>query len=232
MASFWFYTFPKSQLFTTISEPTSSFHNQTVIVTGANSGLGFEAALQIARLGASKLILACRTVAKGEATAAKIVASLHGNISKDSIEAWELDVSSYKSIRTFVAKARSLERLDAVIQNAGIVNGTFETLEESGEESVLTTNVTGPIFFGLSLLPKLRQSAKSTGSRGRLTFVGSDTHYIAKFTEAETGRPLYEVLNDPQASNMSDRFVRQYVFWIIWLTVPIPDTQPQSSYYC
>lgn len=81
------------------------------------------------------------------------MASLDGSISKDSIEAWE----------TFGAKAQSLERLDTVIQNAGITNMAFETLEESGEESVLTTNATGPIFFGLSLLSKLRQSAKSTG---------------------------------------------------------------------
>ena len=205
MADFWLYTFPKSQLLAQIPEQTSSFAGQTVIVTGSNTGLGLEAARLVARLGANKVILACRTISKGEDAAANIIASLDGKVSKDNVEVWQFDISSYKSIKAFADRVQTLDRLDAVIQNAGIVTGEFKRLDESGEESVVTTNLTGPVLFALSVLPKLRESAKRTGSRGRLTFVGSDMQYVAQLKEAETRGSLYEALNDPKTANMPDR---------------------------
>lgn len=62
-----FPAFLKSQLIYTPKYPTASFQGRTVIVTGANTGLGQEAARHFVRLGASTLIIACRTVSKGEA---------------------------------------------------------------------------------------------------------------------------------------------------------------------
>ena len=205
MAAFWLYTFPKSQWFAQIPEPKTSFENQTVIVTGSNTGLGFEAARHVARLGAAKVILACRTIAKGEAAASIIVDSSAGAVERSSIEVWELDVSSFKSIKAFADRVQNLERLDAVIQNAGIMAANFTLVEESGAENHLTTNVMGPIFLGLLLLPKLRDSAKKTKCRGRLTFVGSDLQYIAKLTELKTEGSLCDALNDPKIANMADR---------------------------
>lgn len=204
---FWFYTLPKSQLLVTIPEQTSSFEDQTVIITGANTGLGYEAARQIAHLGAARVILACRTLSTGEAAANRIRYSLEGN--KDCIlEVWTLDISSYKSIKAFVEKASTtLDRLDAVIQNAGMISSKWEIVEESGDEKVLTTNLTGPVLFGLSILPKLRESAKKTGKRGRLTFVGSDTHYVAKLNGVQPDKPIYETLNDQKIADLSARFV-------------------------
>ena len=58
-------TFLYSQFFVTPPPPTASFQGKTVIVTGSNTGLGYEAALEIARLGVEKLILAVRTFSKG-----------------------------------------------------------------------------------------------------------------------------------------------------------------------
>lgn len=51
----------------------SDYSDKTVLVTGANSGLGFEAAAQLAEAGWGKVILACRTVEKAEAAKAKLV---------------------------------------------------------------------------------------------------------------------------------------------------------------
>jgi NAD(P)-dependent dehydrogenase (short-subunit alcohol dehydrogenase family) len=64
-----------SQLLVKIPEQTSDFSNQTVIVTGSNTGLGLEAARLLIRLNASKVILAVRTISKGEAAARSITAS-------------------------------------------------------------------------------------------------------------------------------------------------------------
>jgi len=69
-------TFLHSQVFGTPPYPTQSFANQTVIVTGSNVGLGFEAARHFYRLNCAKLILAVRTVSKGQAAKEDIVRSV------------------------------------------------------------------------------------------------------------------------------------------------------------
>lgn len=194
-------TFLHSQLLVKLPYPTSDFSGQTVIVTGSNTGLGLEAARHIARLGAAKIILACRTVSKGENAAADITTSEH--LTKDRIEVWQLDLSSYDSVKAFAKRVDQLDRLDALIQNAGIL--TFKYRLEEGDESTITVNVTSAVLLGLSVLPKLRESAKKYGVRGRLSFVGSDLQYIAAFKEADTPGSLYEALNNKENIDLGDR---------------------------
>ncbi len=90
---------------------------KTVIVTGGNSGIGYEAALQFARKKAHT-ILACRSLDKANAAAAQIVAS-----NPDApVEVMELDLSSLASIRSFAeAFHKSHRRLDALVNNAGVM---------------------------------------------------------------------------------------------------------------
>jgi NAD(P)-dependent dehydrogenase (short-subunit alcohol dehydrogenase family) len=194
-------TFLHSQLFAKLPYPKSSFPGQTVIITGSNTGLGLEAARHIARLGASKVILACRTISKGQAAAANITSSEH--LTSDRVEVWELDLSSYESVKAFSQRVQQLDRLDAFIQNAGILTAQYRL--EEGEESTITVNVTSATLLGLSVLPKLRQSAKKYGVRGRLSFIGSDLQYIAKFKEAESTGSLYAALNSKEGVDMDDR---------------------------
>src|SRR6266536_1040966 len=54
-------------IFVSVPVPTASFDGQTVIMTGSNTGLGLEAARHITKLGAQRVILAVRSIAKGEA---------------------------------------------------------------------------------------------------------------------------------------------------------------------
>jgi NAD(P)-dependent dehydrogenase (short-subunit alcohol dehydrogenase family) len=194
-------TFLYSQLFVKIPYPESDFSGQTVIVTGGNTGLGLEAARHIARLGATKIILACRTISKGQQAAADIVDSEH--LKEDRIEVWELDLSNYESINAFSKRVQQLDRLDALIQNAGILTAKYQLQER--DESTITVNVTSATLLGLSVLPKLRESAKKYGVRGRLTFVGSDLQYIAKFKEADSIGLLYDALNNKENIDMADR---------------------------
>ncbi|TKA61959.1 hypothetical protein B0A55_11837 [Friedmanniomyces simplex] len=116
----WTATFLRSQLVTAIPTPTADFSDQTVIVTGSNTGLGLEAARHLARLGAGKIILAVRTLAKGEAAAQDILRSCHGNADvrngAPAIEVWQLDMIDTHSIRSFAERAGKLERLDAAVK--------------------------------------------------------------------------------------------------------------------
>lgn len=193
--------FIKSQLLTSIPYPDQDFSGQTIIVTGANTGLGREAARHLVRLNASKVIIAVRDVAKGQIAATDIVESC--KVSPATVDVWSLDLSNYESIKSFCQRAGSLDRLDGVLQNAGIMPTKFSVLED--QESTITVNVIGATLLGLLVLPKLQSSAEKTGLRGRLEFVGSDLQYIAMFKEAETSGTLMDALKDEKTAVMGDR---------------------------
>ena len=118
--------FLHTQLVLRIPKPTASFASKTVIITGASSGLGQEAAKHIIRLGASKLILACRNTAKGNETKHEIESALHCN--KDILQLWPVNMESANSIRQFIERANNLPRLDVVINNAGLAAHEFQVV--------------------------------------------------------------------------------------------------------
>lgn len=193
------------QLFVTPTlDPSLTFTGQTVIVTGSNIGLGFSAAQQIAQRGASKVILAVRTVSKGEAAAQKIRESLPKSSSTSTeIEVWPLDLCSYQSVKDFAARANKLDRLDVLLENAGVAKLKFEI--EEGEESTITTNVISTTLLALLMLPKLRETAEKFGVTPRLTIVSSEVAFQASFKERKADN-IFEKLNDPK-SDMMDRCV-------------------------
>jgi retinol dehydrogenase-12 len=178
--------------------PTNSFAGQTVIVTGGNAGLGFEAAKHITRLGAEKAILAVRSVEKGEAAREAI----ESGTGRKAVEVWPLDLSSYNSVKAFAARASQLPRLDVLLSNAGIATMKFSMAEDN--EATITTNVVSNILLSLLLLPKLKETAERYGSKTHLTIVASDAHRMASFPEHKEP-VIFEALNDPKSS-MMDRY--------------------------
>ncbi len=194
-------TFLRSQLFVTLPYPESDFTNQVIIVTGSNTGLGLEAARHFLRLNATKVILAVRTSSKGESAAADLIASTKRT--KSSIEVWPLDLCSYESVKAFGARVGAMDRLDVLVQNAG----TWETQwhMDEGEERTITVNVISATLLCLLVLPKLRDSAGKHGSRGRFSFCGSDTHYMAKFNEGKSQGSLFEALRSDKSASMTNR---------------------------
>ena len=117
-----------SQFFVKLPIPSHSFSGQTIIVTGANTGLGREAANYIVSLGASKVILAVRNTQKGD-DAKKYIEDKTGRVG--AVEVWELDLASYVSVKAFARRAGGLERLDAVLENAGISTHAFQWAEDN-----------------------------------------------------------------------------------------------------
>jgi NAD(P)-dependent dehydrogenase (short-subunit alcohol dehydrogenase family) len=192
-----------SQLFITPPYPTQSFSSQTIIVTGANTGLGLEAARHFYRLDCTRLILAVRSLAKGEAAKENIVASVRGRNDAGVIEVWKLDLSSTSSTLAFAEKAKGLERLDVLLENAGIANREWGTSE--GVEMMVQVNVLNTFLLALELLPKLQDTGrKFEGSKPHLTIVSSEAHRLTSFKEVNAG-DIYERLNDEGAFVGSER---------------------------
>lgn len=133
--------------------PTADFSGKTIIVTGANVGLGKEASKLFIRLNASKVILAVRSIKKPEAAKAEIEAQTKRT---GVVEVYKLDYSSYASVKAFAARVAELERVDIAVLNTGVATEQFEISEYN--ENTLTVNV---ISIALLLFFILRSSAEN-----------------------------------------------------------------------
>jgi NAD(P)-dependent dehydrogenase (short-subunit alcohol dehydrogenase family) len=181
-----------SQLFVTPPKPTTDYTGKTVLITGSNVGLGKEAAHHFTHLNASTVILAVRSLEKGEA-ARKDIEATTGR--KDAVRVMHLDMSSYASVLDFASKAKELERIDIAILNAGVNRGVWEIFEQ--DESTITVNVVSTFLLAFALLPKLKETAAKFNTRPTLTVVSSEVHEWTPFEErkAPPGR-LFERLNE------------------------------------
>jgi len=190
------------QLFVTPAPPTKSYHGQTVIVTGANGGLGLETARYLVALGAQKVILAVRSVDKGKAAKASIVDSTDRADAASVIEVWRLDLSNYDSVIRFSERAKTLPCIDVIIENAAIVTLTFRMAEEN--ESTITTTVISTFLLALLMLPKLRETVTRYGVQTHLVVVSSDAHKFVTFPERKSDR-IFDKLNDRPSARMDSR---------------------------
>ncbi len=123
---------------------------RVAIVTGANTGLGYETALALAAKGAT-VILACRNRDKGEDAKGRIAAQHPGT----SLEVRDLDTSRLASVRQFAEQfQRDHQRLDLLINNAGIMITPHFTTED-GFEGQLGVNYLGHFLLTGLLLPTI-----------------------------------------------------------------------------
>ncbi|KAH9206312.1 putative short-chain dehydrogenase [Leptodontidium sp. 2 PMI_412] len=187
--------------------PPDSFASQTVIITGANTGLGLETARHIVSLGASKVILGVRTLSKGVAAQSDIEATTGRT---GVIEVWEIDLESFASVKAFTRRAASLERLDVAIMNAGLASSQWHISDE-GFERQIQVNVLSTALLMLLLIPILVRSRREhPSSKPHLTVLGIDSHMDAKFEERHSENIL-ETLNDKimweeTSSNPAERY--------------------------
>ncbi len=128
---------------------------KTVVLTGANSGIGKQTTLELAKRGAH-VVMACRSLEKGETARAEIEAASGG---RGRLEVREIDLGSFASIRAFAEKADAdLARIDVLINNAGIFPQKLEKTAE-GFESQMGVNHFGSFLLTNLLLDKLKASA-------------------------------------------------------------------------
>jgi NAD(P)-dependent dehydrogenase (short-subunit alcohol dehydrogenase family) len=129
-------------------------NEKIALVTGANKGIGFEVARQLARLG-WHVFLSARNVEAGRGAASKIT--------EGRLDFLELDVSQPESMRRAADElSRAIDRLDVLINNAGIcLDEDKSALTTTPEifETTLRTNALGPWLVAQTFLPLLRKSA-------------------------------------------------------------------------
>ena len=214
------------QYFTRPPLQQASFEGQTVIVTGANIGLGLEAARHLVKLHAAKVILACRSVEKGAAAKADIEASTG---TSGVVEVWHLDLASYDSVKEFAARAAALPRLDVLLENAGIATSKFRLQEDN--EATITTNVVSTMLLGLLLLPKLKESAKVHNTKTHLVIVSSEVHFLTKLPERNDGPSIFAALNDPHTKRMRTRYFASKLLEVFAVRQLVEERCPDADAY-
>jgi NAD(P)-dependent dehydrogenase (short-subunit alcohol dehydrogenase family) len=173
-----------------------------VVLTGANSGIGYPAARELARAGAS-VVLACRDAEKGN----RALARLRHEVPDAKVELGVLDLASLASVRAFAA--RELERglpLDLLLNNAGVMAPPkrLETLD--GFELQFGTNVLGHFALTALLLPALeRAAADAQPQMPRVVFVASIAHKRGRldFDDLQSTRN-YSPMKSYQQTKLAD----------------------------
>ena len=131
-----------------------SFTGRTVVVTGANSGLGEVTARELARVGA-RVILAVRNTGKGDAAAAGMIGD---------VEVRQLDLQDLSSVRAFAdGFSASSDSVDVLINNAGIMAVPYAQTVD-GFESQIGTNHLGHFALTNLLLPKITDRVVTVSS--------------------------------------------------------------------
>jgi len=144
---------------------------QTFLITGANSGIGYATATELARRG-GRVFIACRSRTKGDEAAAAI--SAQAGIAADQVRTLTLDLADLASVRRCAVEFLALgEPLHVLINNAGI--GGQRGLTKDGFELHFGVNHLGHFALTQALLPLLRRSGPA-----RIVIVASDAHYQAK----------------------------------------------------
>ncbi|HAQ07498.1 MAG TPA: short-chain dehydrogenase [Bacillus bacterium] len=129
---------------------------KTVVITGANSGIGYEAAKELARTGAA-VILAVRNEEKGQAAVNAIIQEQKNA----AVELMKLDLSDQESIRAFAEAFKSrFESLDILINNAGVMIPPYGKTKD-GFELQFGSNHLGHFALTGFLLPLLKKTPKS-----------------------------------------------------------------------
>lgn len=143
---------------------------KTVIITGANSGIGKETAIDLAKRG-GKIYIACRDATRGE----DALKEIKKRSESDQIFFLQLDLASLESVREFSKKFHELEsHLHILINNAGVM-ACPKTSTKDGFELHIGTNHLGHFLLTNLLLDRLKLSAPS-----RVVTVSSLFHFVGK----------------------------------------------------
>jgi NAD(P)-dependent dehydrogenase (short-subunit alcohol dehydrogenase family) len=170
----------------------------TAIITGANAGIGLESAKILLSLNISHLVLAVRTLTKGEEAAAPLRVAFP----QTKIEVWHLDMNSYDSINAFVRQCATLDRLDIAILSAGIMNIDLRVNASTGHEEMFQVNYLSTALLAVSLLPLLKRREPSD-SPGRLTLVASGAALIADFSSRDDAAQVLKSFDQTSGWNSS-----------------------------
>jgi NAD(P)-dependent dehydrogenase (short-subunit alcohol dehydrogenase family) len=154
--------------------PEGPMSGKVCVVTGASSGIGKAASLVLAQFGA-EIILVCRDKARDEAALAEVRAAATAGAARLEIA----DLSSLQEVRDLAGRLASLDGLDVLINNAGLVLGDHR-ITADGFEYTFALNHLAPFLLTNLLREKLAASAPA-----RVITVSSSAHQAARLDLAD-----------------------------------------------
>lgn len=145
--------------------------DKTVLVTGANSGIGKATVRGLAERGAEVLML-CRSEERGQAALDEVRA----DTGSDALELVLCDLGSFEQIRETAARLREdRDTLDVLVNNAGLVlDDRYES--EDGFEQQFAVNHLAPFLLTHELLPLLQAAGETSDDEARVVNVSSEAH--------------------------------------------------------
>ena len=164
--------------------PDATIEDRNVIVTGANSGIGLQLSLELARRGAN-VVLACRSESRGQEAVHTILKAVPG--AEKRVRCMILDTDSLESVRAFVKAWKSAhphQHLDILAHNAGIASSPAgQDFSPEGHDIMYSTN-----FLGSFLLTNLMQDSLSPDARVLLTssFAQNRSNFSPDFSMKST----------------------------------------------
>ncbi|TFK24418.1 NAD(P)-binding protein [Coprinopsis marcescibilis] len=195
---------------------TDDLTGKVVLVTGANTGIGYEIAKNFAQMNPAKVIIACRSKDKGRAAVAK----LRQETGFDNIELRIVDFAKFSSVVEFSdAFVKEEKRLDILIANAAVAMEEYTTTSD-GWETTIQVNVLSTLLSCIRLAPLMIETAKlSPGSKPRVVIVGSSIHYNIRTLEGklfDSGNLLRNV-SGPEYSKakMAQRYTESKVLVVL-----------------
>ncbi|XP_062847339.1 retinol dehydrogenase 13 [Trichomycterus rosablanca] len=177
-------------------------NGKTVLITGANTGIGKETALDMARRGA-RVVMACRDLTRAEAAANEIRQST-GN---GNVVIRHLNLTSLHSVREFAKEFLATEeRLNILINNAGVMMCP-KWITEDGFETQLAVNHLGHFLLTNLLLEKIKSSAPSrVVTVSSIAHIGGKIHFDDLFFEK---RPYNSLVSYGQSKLANVLFSRE-----------------------
>mmetsp|Transcript_82407 Transcript_82407/g.265680 ORF Transcript_82407/g.265680 Transcript_82407/m.265680 type:complete len:471 (+) Transcript_82407:55-1467(+) len=153
-----------------------SLEGKTFVITGCNTGIGYETAKTLADAGAT-VVFACRSEDKALAAMKKIVEECAGQVQEEQLVFVPLDTSSFESVRRFAGlMEKTGHKPQTLILNAGVMLSN-RSLSKDGLEMTMATNHFGHFLLVQQLLPGLL-AAEGLGEKPRIVIVGSNMSYL------------------------------------------------------
>ncbi|KAK0443701.1 uncharacterized protein EV420DRAFT_1576207 [Desarmillaria tabescens] len=176
----------------------------------------------------ARLVLTARDEARGK----QALAQIQADTGYSKAELWIIDLANFNSVVAFADRAdRELERLDILIENAGIAPREYEQVE--GWEKTLHTNNLGPGLLAIRMIPKMLETARKHSVIPRLVVVASDAHYWTKIEKDVIASPsiLAKLSDEGYCTKevMKHRYYDTKLFNVLFaraLQLHVPSTPP------